>query len=135
VRVALPGVLVLSGPKHAGLPVDGGYEHRFAAFCEWIRSQSGVDGFPLVVLVDDAGFAAASPANFLWVTFTRSNPAADVLGAGAFTRRKHWGCRGPLVIDARMKPHMAPPLVDDPAVSKRVDDYCVRGGPLHGILS
>ena len=134
VKIALPGVLVVGGPKHPGMPADGGYEPRFAAFCEWLGGHAGLDGFPLVVLVDDAGFAVSSPANFLWVTFTRSNPAADVLGAGAFTRRKHWGCRGPLVIDARMKPHMAPPLEEDPAVSKRVDALCARGGPLHGIL-
>lgn len=134
VRVALPGVLVVNGPPHPGLPADGGYEPRFAELCERLDGRTGLDGFPLVVLADDAGFAASSLANFLWVTFTRSNPAADVLGSGAFTRRKHWGCRGPLVIDARMKPHMAPPLEEDPAVSKRVDDLCASGGPLHGIV-
>ena len=52
--------------------------------------------------------------NFLWTTFTRSNPAVDVRGIGEFTDDKHWGCRGSLVIDARSKPHHAPPLVEDP---------------------
>ena len=84
--------------------------------------------------MDDSEFAARSLGNWLWVTFTRSNPAADVSGVGAFTRRKHWGCRGPLVIDARLKPHMAPPLEEDPAVTKRVDELAARGGPLHGLL-
>jgi 4-hydroxy-3-polyprenylbenzoate decarboxylase len=37
------------------------------------------------------------------------------------------------VIDARLKPHMAPPLEEDPAVTKRVDALFARGGPLHGI--
>jgi 4-hydroxy-3-polyprenylbenzoate decarboxylase len=46
---------------------------------------------------------------------------------------KHWGCRGSLVIDARTKPHHAPPLVEDPAVSARVDRLFVAGGPLHGL--
>ena len=50
---------------------------------------------------------------------TRSNPAADTYGIGEFTEDKHWGCRGALVIDARLKPHHAPPLVEDPAVSRR----------------
>ena len=64
----------------------------------------------------------------------RSNPAADVYGIGAFTREKHWGCTGALVIDARIKPHHAPPLVEDPAVARRVDALAAPGGPLHGIL-
>ena len=74
--------------------------------------------------------AAASLENLLWVTFTRSNPAADVHGVDAETRAKHWGCHGPLVIDARLKPHHAPPVEEDPAVTARVDDLCRQGGPL-----
>jgi 4-hydroxy-3-polyprenylbenzoate decarboxylase len=67
------------------------------------------------------------------VTFTRSDPAADIDGVGSFTEKKHWGCAGPLVIDARIKPHHAPPLVDDPAIERRVDQLAATGGPLHGI--
>jgi 4-hydroxy-3-polyprenylbenzoate decarboxylase len=88
------------------------------------------DHWPLLVLVDDSAFTATLFDNFLWVTFTRSNPASDVHGVGAFTRNKHWGCAGPLVIDARMKPFMALPLEDDPAIERRIDDLFVAGGPL-----
>ena len=87
-----------------------------------------------MVLVDDSQFTSRSLNNFLWTTFTRSNPAADVHGIGNFIRDKHWGCRGSLIIDARLKPHHAPPLVEDPAVSKSVDQLAAPGGPLHGIL-
>ncbi|MCA9042652.1 MAG: 3-octaprenyl-4-hydroxybenzoate carboxy-lyase, partial [Planctomycetaceae bacterium] len=79
---------------------------------------------------DDSAFAAASLGNFLWVTCTRSNPAVDVGGVDAFTLHKHWGCRGSLVIDARIKPHHAPPLVEDPDVARRVDALAARRGPL-----
>ena len=79
-------------------------------------------------------FVARALNNFLWVTFTRSNPAADIEGIDSRIDEKHWGCRGPLVIDARLKPHMPPPLEEDPAVSKRVDELAKRGGPLHGIV-
>jgi 4-hydroxy-3-polyprenylbenzoate decarboxylase len=72
--------------------------------------------------------------NFLWVTFTRSNPAADISGIGSFIKDKHWGCTGSVVIDARIKPHHAPPLIEDAEVSRRVDKLAERGGPLHGIL-
>ena len=75
----------------------------------------------LIVIADDADFCARSLENLLWVAFTRSNPAADIDGVGSFVEDKAWGCRGPVVIDARKKPHHAPPLVEDPAVTRRVD--------------
>ena len=53
---------------------------------------------------------------------------------GAFTLEKHWGCTGSLVIDARIKPHHAPPLEEDPAVTRRVDALAAPGGPLHRII-
>ena len=87
-----------------------------------------------VVLVDDSEFVARSLNNFVWVTFTRSNPAVDIDGGGAFTEAKHWRCRGPLVIDARIKPHHAPPLVTDSDVAKRVERLAAPGKPLHGIV-
>ena len=39
-----------------------------------------------------------------------------------------------MVIDARIKPHHAAPLIEDPQVSKRVDQLAAPGGPLHGII-
>ena len=91
-------------------------------------------GFPLVVLADDSEFTAASLRNFLWITFTRSNPARDIYGFAATLHEKHWGCAGSLVIDARTKPHHAPPLLEDPEITERVDQMGVVGGPLHGII-
>ncbi len=86
------------------------------------------------MLVDDSAFTARTLNNFLWVTFTRSNPAADVYGIGAFTQQKHWGCTGSLVIDARIKPHHAPPLEEDPEVARRVEQLAAPGGPLYRII-
>jgi len=88
----------------------------------------------LIVVCDDSEFCSRSLNNFLWVTFTRSNPSHDCHGVRSFTRFKHWGCEGPLVIDARLKPHHAPPLIEDPAVTQRVDEMCRKGGSLHGII-
>ncbi|MEZ6069693.1 MAG: hypothetical protein R3C10_05325 [Pirellulales bacterium] len=86
------------------------------------------------MVVDDSEFVARSLENLLWVTFTRSDPAVDVNGVDAFTQHKHWGCRGPLVIDARCKPHHAPPLEEDPEVTARVESLASRDGPLAGIV-
>lgn len=124
-RVALPGVLAVEGPT-SDLPIR--------RFCEAGPPGGPLDSFPLVLVVDDSEFVAHSLRNLLWVTFTRSNPAADVDGVGAFVEEKHWGCSGSLVIDARIKPHHAPPLVDDPEIERRVDALGARGGPLHGII-
>jgi 4-hydroxy-3-polyprenylbenzoate decarboxylase len=125
-RVAMPGVLVVRAPAFDS-PESA---ERFCAFYK----DSDLGGFPLVVLVDDAEFAARTTNNFLWVTFTRSNPAIDVHGVGAFVQDKAWGCRGSVVIDARIKPHHAPPLVEDPEVVRRIEALAVKGGPLHGLI-
>ena len=103
-------------------------------FCSHFERSDQLDGLPLMTLVDDSSFAAASLSNWLWTTFTRSDPAADLSGIGAFVEQKHWGSHGPLVIDARIKPHHAPPLVEDPAAEARVDELAGPGGSLHGIL-
>ncbi len=126
--IALPGVLIVAGPKYQAEP--GAVER----FCRSIGTDESIRVFPLIVIVDDAEFTARTLNNFLWVTFTRSNPAADIDGVDASVVQKHWGCAGPLVIDARIKPHHAPPLEDDPEVERRVDRLGAPGGPLHKII-
>ena len=101
---------------------------------EFLEEPESLARFPLIVVVDDAEFTAKSWDNFLWVTFTRSDPATDIYGVGTFTHCKHWGCRDSLIIDARLKTYHAPPLEDDPEVEKRVDALGAPGGPLHGII-
>jgi 4-hydroxy-3-polyprenylbenzoate decarboxylase len=92
-----------------------------------------LQGIALIVVCDDSSFAAANISNFVWTTFTRCNPSHDIYGIGSFTENKHWGCRGPLVIDARIKPHHAPVLEKDPSVEKKIDRLFAEGGSLQGI--
>jgi 4-hydroxy-3-polyprenylbenzoate decarboxylase len=138
--VVMPGVLAVKAPAFKRLPERRPYrpgadcEAAVKRFCEAFTPADWINQFPLVVLVDDSDFAARTLSNFLWVTFTRSNPAADVHGVATGLWQKHWGCEGSLVIDARIKPHHAPPLEEDPAVSKRVDALAAPGGPLHRII-
>ncbi len=82
--------------------------------------KANLSEFPLIVLCDDAEFLADSMANFVWATFTRSNPSHDIYGVQSFTEFKHWGCHGSLVIDARVKPHHAPGLVTDEKMQNSV---------------
>ncbi len=132
-RVCMPGVLAIGGPRFA--PPKGETPADVAKLIAALVAQGpNLAGFPLILLVDDSDFTAQSLSNWLWVGFTRSNPAADVHGVGAFIRAKHWGCTGSIVIDARIKPHHAPPLEEDPAVMRRVEALGGRGGALQGII-
>jgi 3-polyprenyl-4-hydroxybenzoate decarboxylase and related decarboxylases len=129
-RLALPGILAVEAPSFTE------YDRESAAVDRWcaeVRDKE-FDGIQLLVLCDDAVFTAATVANLVWVTFTRSNPSHDIYGVNSFTRYKHWGCKGPLIIDARKKPHHAPELIKDPAIEKRVDALGAEGGPLYGII-
>jgi len=128
-HIALPGVVMVEAPPF----IDAANGESTAQTLADHLTQTDTAGIALVVLTEDAPFAAKTMNNFLWTTFTRSNPSHDIYGAGATTTHKHWGCTGPLIIDARLKPHHAPPLIEDPEVSKRVDALCQKGGPLFGI--
>jgi 4-hydroxy-3-polyprenylbenzoate decarboxylase len=132
-QVCLPGILAIKGPpyKETG---EAAIERLTAMLAVSRPSGPLLDDFPLILIVDDSSFAARTLNNWIWVAFTRSNPAYDLHGIGAFTRKKHWGCAGPLIIDARIKPHHAPPLEEDPEVAKRVDALGARGGPLYRII-
>ena len=90
--------------------------------------------YPLIVLTEDPNFLAATLNNFLWVTFTRANPSHDIYGVESFVEHKHWGCKGPLIIDARIKTHHAPILKTDAAVSAKVDKLFSKGGELYGAV-
>ena len=130
-RVVMPGVLAVSGLKCGA--TRGEADPSLREFCAGIQPDGELQKFPLVVFCDDAEFAARSLNNFLWVTFTRSNPAADVDGAFAQTRQKHWSCQLPMVIDARRKPFHSWPLEDDPEIERRVDAWAAPGRALHGV--
>lgn len=132
-RLCLPGILVVKGPPYQGDRANP--DTAVERFCASYNRQDAINLFPLIVVVDDSEFSTRTLSNFLWTTFTRSNPASDVYGVESFTHQKHWGCVGSLVIDARAKPHHAPALAEDPEVTRRVNALAAPGGPLHGILA
>jgi 4-hydroxy-3-polyprenylbenzoate decarboxylase len=118
----LPGVLAIKAPAFG---VETTAREQVQALCRHLEPQALAE-IPLIVLTDDSPFTAATLNNFVWVAFTRANPSHDVFGVDAFTEHKHWGCRGPLVIDARKKPHHAPELEIDPEVTKRAETLLKR---------
>ncbi len=120
----LPGILAIKAPK---FEVESIARAQAEALCQHLGNLD-VPGIPLIILTDDSQFTAATVNNFVWVAFTRANPSHDIFGVHSFTEHKHWGCRGPLVIDARKKPQHAPELEIDPEVSKRAKTLLNRYG-------
>ena len=104
---------------------DPGAAARFA-------SHPAFAGWPLLVLSDEPRRAAASPINFLWTTFTRFEPAADIHAAATETLRNHIAYHPPVLIDARLKPGFPRELHADPEtaalVTRRWREYFPGGG-------
>jgi len=110
-RVFCPGCLVLSGPSFQEEPEAALRVARYEAFSSW----------PLLVLADDATRASASEANFLWTTFTRFDPAADLYARSVELKRLHPSFVAPVVIDSRLKPGFPNELYCDEETARLVD--------------
>ena len=122
VRVFCGGCLVIGGPPAAEAADLGPRLAAHPAFAGW----------PLLVLTDEPGRAAASPMNFLWTTFTRFEPAADVHAAATRLVRHHLVHEPPVLIDARRKPSFPDEVSCDPdtaaLVARRWREYFPAGG-------
>lgn len=137
-HLCMPGVVAVQAPVYLN---QADTETLVKSLNEQVafdhtKADSGDDelkNVPFIILCDDSPFAAKNQRNFLWVTFTRCNPSHDIYGIGAFTTNKHWGCSGPLIIDARIKPHHAPPVEKDPLIEKKIDRFFSKGAILYGI--
>jgi UbiD family decarboxylase len=112
VRVFCGGCVVVEGPSYADAPDAGARVAAHPAFADW----------PLVVLTDDAERATRSDMNFLWTTFTRFEPAADIHAAAREIVRNHISYTPPVVIDARMKPWYPGEVRCGDEVARRVTD-------------
>jgi len=129
--LAMPGVICLEADAFVNA-------EKTALQIEQLNAQlahhlPALKGIVQIVLCDDASFTGEKLGNYLWVTYTRSNPSHDIYGIASFIRNKHWGCEGPMIVDARIKPHHAPPVMKDPATEKRIDRLFSKGGSLYGI--
>ncbi|MDC0278942.1 UbiD family decarboxylase [bacterium] len=129
-KVVSPGILAVECVSKA----SKSSVEELEQFTSSLSLDHPINQFPLITLVDDSDFCARSFANWTWVTFTRSNPSADISGIKASTVEKHWGCLGSLVIDARIKPHHAPPLIEDRETLAKVDALAAKGSPISRYL-
>ena len=121
VRVFSPGCLVVQGPRHDADP-------EFAAR---LARDPAVEGWPLIVLTDDAERATRSATNFLWSTFTRFDPASDIVASNTELVSGHVSHTPPVVIDARVKGYPEELFCDEETaatVEERWSEYFPEGG-------
>lgn len=115
-RLVVPGILAISAK------VDAKIEQLETAFEDFINREA----FPWVTLTGDSEFCAASFKNWLWVTFTRTDPARDIHGAFETLKDKHWSCKAPIIADARWKPHFQQPLTMPSDIRERAREILVN---------
>ncbi len=132
-RSVVPGIFVVTGPacrekNRAQVKVE------IEALLKVLSENRPDERLPLLVVVDDSDFAARRLDNFLWLAFTRSDPASDIYGVGAEINDKHWGCDQLLVLDARYKKHHAPPLIEDRQRVRKIEAMAAGNGPLSGLF-
>jgi 4-hydroxy-3-polyprenylbenzoate decarboxylase len=122
------GVLIFQGNKFQSYDKA---KQEFEDFNNEVK-ENLFSQFPLIVIADDSEFTAENLKNWLWVTFTRSNPSHDIYGINSKIEFKHFACDA-MIIDARIKPHHAPVLEKNPEIEKRIDKLFEKGGSLYGL--
>ena len=127
--VAMPGVIALQGNKF--IDYNSAKKEMDELEEQLMPDVSLLNNIAMIIICDDSNFVSENLRNYIWTTYTRCNPANDIYGVGSFIDNKHWGCRGPLIIDARIKPHHAPPVEKDPETEKRIDKLFEKGGSLY----
>ena len=122
------GVLIFQGNKFQSYDKA---KQEFEDFNNEVK-ENLFSQFPLIVIADDSEFTAENLKNWLWVTFTRSNPSHDIYGINSKIEFKHFACDA-MIIDARIKPHHAPVLEKNPEIEKRIEKLFEKGGSLYGL--
>ncbi len=119
--LVMPGVIAVNASTYS----TSALQNALIGQGEALLEQEGV---VFIIRTEDPKWMASDLNNFLWAAFTRTNPSHDIEAIDAFTINKHWGAKGPLVFDATIKPHHAPPVLKDAAVEKRVDGILEKYG-------
>jgi 4-hydroxy-3-polyprenylbenzoate decarboxylase len=133
-KLVMPGVVVAKAPSFTDYHQA---QQMFESFSEEmlrITDGKGIHNLPMLIIADNPAFVVEDIKNFLWITFTRSNPSHDIYGIGSYVKYKHWGCKSTLIIDARIKPFHAPPLIPNPDIERKVDALFQPGGSLYGVI-
>ena len=130
IKIAMPGVLVMQGNSF------NNNDDLFHKIETALESWPYRENYPWISIVDNDSLLnkldSANLRNFLWLTFTRSDPAKDIYGFHAFVQDKHWGCEAPMMVDARIKPWHQKPLTVPDEIKERarqilIDENIIAG--------
>ena len=113
-KLVLPGIIALD----AALINTKGLQEKLKGQGANLLNELGV---VMLILTENPSWMAEERNNFLWACFTRTNPSHDMEGVDSFVDQKHWGANGPLIFDATIKKHHAPPVEKNAAIEKKVD--------------
>ena len=131
-KIAMKGVIAVQGAGQGNSDI--------VPLLDALKNWEFRESYPWVSVVDDTstigeGDAQKSLDDFLWLTFTRSDPAQDAYGVDAHFVDKHWSIQAPFVIDARIKPrHQKPLSVPDNVIQdagKVLDNAGIPAGVNH----
>jgi 4-hydroxy-3-polyprenylbenzoate decarboxylase len=130
-KLCMPGVIALQSKTFTSYAAA---QEEMEQLNQMLKDHLGqLKGIVQIILCDNSDFTAATMNNYLWISYTRCNPSHDIYGVDSFTEHKHWGCNGPMILDARIKPHHAPVLEKDPETEKKIDRLFKKGGCLQSI--
>jgi 4-hydroxy-3-polyprenylbenzoate decarboxylase len=118
-KLVLPGIIALD----AALINTKGLQEKLKGQGANLLNELGV---VMLILTENPSWMAEEINNFLWACFTRTNPSHDMEGVDSFIYQKHWGANGPLIFDATIKKHHAPPVEKNAAIEKRVDTILAK---------
>jgi 4-hydroxy-3-polyprenylbenzoate decarboxylase len=120
-KLVLPGIIALD----EALINTKGVQEKLKGKGANLLNELGV---VMLILTENPSWMAEEINNFLWACFTRTNPSHDMEGVDSFIDQKHWGANGPLIFDATIKKHHAPPVEKNAAIEKRVDEVLAKYG-------
>ena len=100
--IVMPGVILLE--SSATFDANSKAE-RFADLKAALARWDFRENYPWISVINEGTLSTDNIlSDFLWLTFTRSDPAQDIYGLDETICDKHWKCKAPLIIDARVKP-------------------------------
>ena len=120
-KLILPGIIAVD----AALINTKGLQEKLKGQGANLLNEQGVVMF---ILTENPTWMVEEINNFLWACFTRTNPSHDMEGVDSFIDQKHWGSNGPLIFDATIKKHHAPPVEKNVAIEEKVDAILAKYG-------
>ncbi len=138
--IVMPGILMIEGPaykKSATFDTNKTIE-TFRDLKEALAHWEFRENYPWISIIDEGATNVANSeastnnilSDFLWLTFTRSDPAQDIYGLDETVEDKHWKCKAPLIIDARIKPHHQKQLTIPAEITAKAKQILIDSGVL-----